>query len=212
MVGAATGRPYGFSRRQVEKRAPGLCAGCGLRERCPIQGWPPSGPQARVEAPAALRHDPDLARTAGPAAVERGAVPEVVWLTGESLGDADPALDAHPGLPAVWVWDEPLLARLRLSGKRLVFLAETLADLGARRPLEIHRGDSAEELRGRRLAVTHAPVPGFHSRARALAPVEVHLWPWLVAPHAGPAGSFTAWHKAAGPGASAPRGRPAGRG
>ena len=133
VVGAATARPYGFSRRQVEKRAPGLCAGCALRERCPIQGWPPSGPQARVVSPTALRHDPDLRRAAGPAAVERGAVPEAVWLTGESLGDADPALVAHPGLPAVWVWDEPLFARLRLSGKRLVFLAETLADLGARR-------------------------------------------------------------------------------
>jgi hypothetical protein len=43
-------------------------------------------------------------------------------LTVESL-DADPALDAHPDLPAVFVFDAPLLARLQLSGKRLVFLA-----------------------------------------------------------------------------------------
>ena len=33
-------RPYGFSRWQVEKRAPELCAGCALRERCPVQRWP----------------------------------------------------------------------------------------------------------------------------------------------------------------------------
>jgi len=36
-----------------------------------------------------------------------------VWLTAESLGDADPALAAHADLPAVFVFDEPLLARLR---------------------------------------------------------------------------------------------------
>jgi deoxyribodipyrimidine photo-lyase len=33
----------------------------------------------------------------------------------------------------VFVFDEPLLDRLRLSSKRLVFLVETLADLAGRR-------------------------------------------------------------------------------
>ena len=39
-IGAGTGKPYGFSRWQVEKRAPELCAGCARRDDCPIEDWP----------------------------------------------------------------------------------------------------------------------------------------------------------------------------
>jgi deoxyribodipyrimidine photo-lyase len=95
----------------------------------------------------------------------------------------------------VFVFDEPLLARLRLSGKRLVFLAETLAGLAARRDVEVRRGVVADELSGRAVAVTHAPVPGFRSRAATVAPAVVHPWRWLHRPHAGPIGSYSAWHK-----------------
>lgn len=208
-VGTATGRPYGFSRWQVEKRAPGLCATCALCARCPIEGWPPKASPRRIDAPEALRADPDPAATAGPVgpssnwARTRGSIepppqPEAVWLTAESLGDADPALAAHPGLPAVFVFDAPMLARMRLSGARLVFLAETLADLAGRRPLRVMRGDPRRELAGVRLAVTYAPVPGFRRRAAALAPVVVHPWRWLRRPHGGPAGSYSAWLRAAG--------------
>lgn len=207
-VGTATGRPYGFSRWQVEKRAPGLCATCALAERCPIEAWPPDARPRRVTPPTALRSDPDPEATAGPSgpssdwAKARGPIgppaqPEAVWLTAESLGDADPALAAHPGLPAVFVFDAPMLARMRLSGARLVFLAETLADLASRRPVRLMRGDPREELAGVRLAVTYAPVPGFRRRAAALAPVLVHPWPWLRRPHGGPAGSYSAWIRAA---------------
>jgi deoxyribodipyrimidine photo-lyase len=97
----------------------------------------------------------------------------------------------------VAVFDEALLARLRLSGKRLIFLTETLADLATRRDVEIHRGDPVDVLAGRRPAVTHAPVPGFRIRAGRIGPAAVHPWSWLVPPHAGPATSFTAWRRAA---------------
>lgn len=192
-VGTGSGRPYGFSRWQVEKRAPALCRGCALADRCPVQGWPDEG----VGAPA---DGPPLGRApvpAGPERVEGGGADEV-WLTAESLGDADPALAADEERPAVFVLDEPLLAGLRLSGKRLVFLAETLGDLATRRPLEVRLGVVTEELAGRRLAVTHAPVPGFARRAAAVAPVEVHPYPWLVRPRSVPVQSFTAWRRAVG--------------
>ncbi|MBW0118867.1 deoxyribodipyrimidine photolyase, partial [Pseudonocardia sp. KRD-169] len=78
-----------------------------------------------------------------------------------------------------------------------VFLAETLADLGTRRPVQVHRGVVADELAGRAVAVTHAPVPGFAARAAAVAPVRVHPWPWLFRPHAGPVTSYSAWRKKA---------------
>ena len=118
-----------------------------------------------------------------------------MWLTGESLGDADRALVAHPDVPAVFCFDEPLLSRLMLSGKRLVFLVETLADLATRRPVEIRRGRVADELAGRRLAVTFAPVPGFRRRAAELEPAVVHPWPWLFRPRAGRIQSYSAWRK-----------------
>ena len=148
-----------------------------------------------------LRDDPDPAATAGPAAPEASGddAPAAVWLTAESLGDADPALAAHPGLPAVFVFDAPLLARLRLDGRRLVFLAETLGDLAARRELTVWRGDVVATLGpggphgGAPLAVTHAPVPGFRRRAAVLPIAVRHPWPWLRRPSGGRIGSFSAW-------------------
>jgi deoxyribodipyrimidine photo-lyase len=171
-----------------------------VRDDCPVQDWPPERARPRREdVPDRLLRDPDPDATAGPGEpVLRGSGPRAVWLTAESLGDADPALRAHPDLPVDFVFDGPLLARLRLSGKRLVFLAETLADLGSRRELRVHLGDPAEVLAGAPLAVTHAPVPGFLRRARRLDLAAVHPWPWLVRPHGGSAASYSAWRRAAG--------------
>lgn len=196
-VGTGSGRPYGFSRWQVEKRAPELCRGCALADACPVQDWPDAGVGPAVDGPPLGR----APVPAGPRTVEGGGAEEV-WLTAESLGDDDPALAADPDRPAVFVLDEPLLARLRLSGKRLVFLAETLGDLATRRSLEVRLGPVPRELSGRSLAVTHAPVPGFARRSAALAPVEVHPFPWLVGPGSVPLQSFTAWRRAS----SEPRG------
>ncbi len=199
-VGTATGRPYGFSRWQVEKRAPGLCARCPLNRACPVQDWPePPDAGVREERPPVghrLRRDDDVDATAGPKNPEVTGTPEAVWLTFESMGDADPALTAHPELPVVTVFDAPLLGRLRLSGKRLVFLVETLADLATRRDVEVHVGDPVEVLAGRPLATTFAPVPGWRRRAPRLDVVAVHPWPWLVRPHAGSLSSFTSWRRA----------------
>jgi deoxyribodipyrimidine photo-lyase len=196
-VGAGTGKPYGFSRWQVEKRAPGVCAGCALRSACPVERWPDeSAPVAVPERPG-VRRDVDPEATAGPREPLRVAPVDRVWLTAESLGDDDPALRAHPDRRAVFVFDEVLLGRLRLSGKRLVFLAECLADLGGRRDVEVHRGDPVVVVAGGGAATTFAPVPGWRRRSALIRPAEVHPWPWLVPPHTGPAGSFSAWRRAA---------------
>ena len=199
-VGALTGKPYGFSRWQVEKRAPGLCGGCALARNCPIQEWPPEDPpEQRSYADPRVRRDPDLAWTSGTAAISEatGAAPEMVWLTAESLGDDDPALRAHADLPVTFVWDLPLLQRLRLSSKRLVFLAQCLADLAERRDLVVRIGTPADELAGIPLAATFAPVPGWHRISADLDLARVHPWPWLVPPHDGPVTSFTAWRRRA---------------
>ena len=199
-VGALTGKPYGFSRWQVEKRAPGLCHECDLRARCPIANWPPEAPpEARSYADPRVRRDPDLAMTSGAAAMSAasGAAPQMVWLTAESLGDDDPALRSHADLPVTFVWDVPLLQRLRLSTKRLVFLAQCLADLAERRDLIVRIGAPVDELADIPLAATFAPVPGWHRISAALQLVRVDPWPWLVPPHDGPVTSFTAWRRRA---------------
>ena len=138
--------------------------------------------------------DPDPQRTAGPADPQISGEPDVVWLTAESLGNDDPALAAHPDLPAVFVLDDALLARLRLSGKRLVFLAERLAELAGERPLELHLGSPIDELAGRRVAATFTPVPGWRRRAATLEIVARYPWPWLRRPTGRSLRSFSAWN------------------
>ena len=203
-AGLATGRPYGFSRQQVERRAPGLCANCALERNCPVADWPADPTFVPAAPEPLLRHDPHQERTAGPATVERIADapdPIAVWLTAESLGDEDPALAAHPDLTAVFVFDVPLLARLRLHPRRLVLMAETLGDLATRRDVEVWRGDVVATLgpggpATRPLAATVAPVPGWHRIAPRLSVVERRPWPWLRRPDGGTVASFSAWRAA----------------
>ena len=193
---AATGKPYGFSRWQVEKRAPELCqrlraAAARARSRTGRDGAAGArGPSRRV----LLRRDPDPVGPAGPAEPQVAGDAGGVWLTAESLGDADPALAAHPDLPVVFVFDEPLLARLRLSGHRLVFLAEALADLSERRKVEVHRGEPVEVL-GRATAGRDlcAGAGVRRPRGAALDVAALHPWPWLRRPAGGSVASFTAW-------------------
>ncbi len=198
--GIGSDRAYGFSRWQVERRAPGLCASCEVAVDCPIYSWPDDAEQEKVEANPLIGSDPDLARTIGPRKITAEGTPEVVWLTAESLGMADPALVDNPDLVVVFVFDEPLLRRLQLSSKRLVFLVETLAELALHRPFEVHLGDPVSVLSARPAAATFTPVPGWQQRASSLSVVKVHPWPWLRVPIAGSIGSYSAWSKQIGRG------------
>lgn len=193
-VGVGSNKSYGFSRWQVEKRAKNLCASCELALACPIEEWPEDPMLTPTDRPVEITGAEDLG-FAGPVEPTVLGEPEMVWLTAESLGLRDPALVAHPDLPAVFVFDEPLLASLRLTGKRLVFLTEALAEIGAQRPLEVHLGRPADVLADRSVAVTFAPVPGFAKRSAQIEPTVTHPWPWLMAPSTGSVASFSAWKK-----------------
>jgi len=193
-VGAGSSKPYGFARWQVEKRAPQLCAACPLNRNCPIQNFPPDLNLRPVSNPTPLLvRDDDLATTQGPTTVGERFRPQSVLLTVESLGDADPALRAHPQLPAVFIFDEPALEKLQLSSKRLIFFVETLQDLATRREVLVHLGDPRRIAPELRAAITWAPVPSFEKYARTAA--ELHPWPWLAQPHAGSVQSYSAWRK-----------------
>lgn len=193
VLGAGGEPPVEFSRWQVEQRAPGLCASCELVRQCPIENWPAAVPEQLIDDHPLLLHDPALPVTAGPTEVMWHARPETVWLTAESLGDSDPALSTNPDLPAIFVFDEPLLAKLRLSSKRLVFIAETLSDLAARRTVEIWLGQAISILADRAPAATFTPVPGWRRKAAAVPLAEVHPWPWLIPPHDSRVDSFRHW-------------------
>lgn len=194
-VGAGKAEPYGFSQFQVKKRAPGLCADCPSNAACPIEAWP-DVPSSSPTATAVELNRTTGDISAGPDSVsESGSAPEVVWLTGESLGFSDPALEAHPDLPVAFVFDQPLLQHLQLSGKRLIFLAETLAELAERRDLSVYLGAPAEILAGRQLATTYSPVPGFKRRASSLSVASLHPWPWLRQPSGQSVKSFSAWRR-----------------
>lgn len=194
-VGTGTGKPYGFSRWQVEKRAPQLCRSCPLHDACPIQDWPDAERGPKVEADQASSQARRRAPGAGPEVTVVEGEPAAVWLTAESLGDGDPALAAHPDLPVVFVFDEPLLASLRLSGKRLVFLAESLADLAGRRRVDVRLGHVPQEIGATPVATTFAPVPGFARHSAALTVASLHPWPWLARPAHQRLTSYSAWRK-----------------
>lgn len=78
----------------------------------------------------------------------------ILWIHGEALGPANPALRAHPDRPAVFVFDAELLAgRSPTTGdpttdpqpvslKRIGFLYECLLEL----PVSLRQGDVAEQV------------------------------------------------------------------
>ncbi len=66
----------------------------------------------------------------------------IVWLHADNLNPHCAALQAAPDSPAVFVWDDELLAEWKISLKRIVFIYECLLEL----PVSIRRGDVAVEV------------------------------------------------------------------
>ena len=189
-VGTGTGKPYGFARWQVQKRAPQLCGSCALKSACPIENFPTDQELDALPTDPLLTLDPTPAQTSGPDSVVHNKKPNYVLLTIESLGDNDPAMVSNPDLPVVFVFNEQALGKLQLSAKRLYFYLETLKDLSARRDLTVYLGDPVEFAKENSVSITHAPVPSF-KKFDGLA--EVHPYPWLKKPHSGSVRSFSAW-------------------
>ena len=189
-VGAGTGKPYGFARWQVQKRASELCTGCALNKSCPIEEFPREVALDQAPFESLLTEDPDINATTGPIIVERNRGPDVVLLTVDSLGDADPALVANPDLPVVFAFNEEALRRLQLSSKRIYFYLETLQDLATRRDLNVYLGSPYQFAQDNAVAVTYAPVPSFAKFANL---AEVHPFLWLRKPHSKSVRSFSSW-------------------
>ena len=66
----------------------------------------------------------------------------ILWIHEEALGATNPALQAWPDAPAVFVFDTHWIRDARISRKRLGFLYENALDL----PLTLRKGDVAAEV------------------------------------------------------------------
>jgi hypothetical protein len=105
----------------------------------------------------------------------------IVWVHGDNLNPHGPALAAYPDAPAIWVWDEALLAQWRISLKRVLFIYECLLEL----PVVIRRGQMVNELArfaaaqgAATIATADSPSPRFRAICERLRQagfeVEVH--------------------------------------
>jgi deoxyribodipyrimidine photo-lyase len=149
-------KPYLFNRANLERFSSGrYCGGCPLASGgCPFEAsyealqaklFRPADPQAALLQAAAPQPPPP------PVPASSGSPPRrpLLWVHGEALGPANPALRAYPGAPALFVFDEELIqGRTATTGGaplaegRLRFLRECLAEL----PVAVNQGDVAEEL------------------------------------------------------------------
>ncbi len=130
----------------------------------------------------------------------------IVWLHGDSLSPTDPALVANPDAPALFVFDEQLLAAAQLSFKRLMFLYESALEALAGRPGEIRRGVLVAELLAfasehgaREIHVTASVAPRFRRYVAELgdrSQVVVHEpQPLVSRPHEPPRRFSAFWRK-----------------
>lgn len=169
-------KPYIFNRENLETFTGGVyCAVCPLRGRCDFEGeyalleqrlFPHRQAAVATTEPAPLRSSVSQP-VRGSMALSR----PIVWLHGDNLSPHSPALLAAANAPALWVWDDALLARARISLKRVLFLYECLLEL----PVTIRRGEVAAEIL--RFAAEHkadgvltnvTPAPGFAAIRRRL--------------------------------------------
>jgi deoxyribodipyrimidine photo-lyase len=173
-------KPYIFNRENLERYTGGAyCQRCPLKGRCVFEGSYESieerlFPRQRMAVPS----QPDKPGLFGvqadrdeKPAVDAGEfVKPIVWIHGDNLNPYSAAL-ATGAAPAVWVWDDDLLSRARISLKRILFLYECLLEL----PVTIVRGDVAAEVL--RVAVKHNAdgvltnagiSPGFAVRRRRI--------------------------------------------
>ncbi len=156
-------KPYLFNRSNLERFSSGrFCAACPLADRRGAGGCPFDASyealQARLFRPGAPLA-PAAAAGARPEPPAAGPAPRrpLVWVHGEALGPANPALLAHPAAPALFVFDADLIAgrtattggiaaagpgAVPLAPGRLRFLRECLAEL----PVDVREGEVASEL------------------------------------------------------------------
>ena len=168
-------KPYIFNRENLEKYTEGrYCRRCPLKGRCVFEGsyealeqrlFPHQREQMELPAAGPLRADSPAEKPI--------PLPErpVVWVHGDNLNPYSHALAQSGGAAALWVWDDMLLERARISLKRIVFLYECLLEL----PVTIRRGEVAAEIvafatqqAADGVLTAASPSPGFDRQRRRI--------------------------------------------
>ncbi|MFM7312376.1 MAG: FAD-binding domain-containing protein [Cyanobium sp.] len=175
VASAFSHKPYIFNRANLERFSSGRhCDHCPkARSGCPFEAsyealqaqlFRAHDPRSEPSLPAPATGNPSatLPSLLGPPAARQQPEQQppsrpLVWVHGEALGPSNPALIAHAGAPAVFVFDGELIAGrtpssgghpavgdrpVPLASGRLRFLRECLAEL----PAEVRDGDVAREL------------------------------------------------------------------
>ena len=234
VASAFSHKPYIFNRANLERFSSGrFCAGCPAAERggagarggCPFEASyealqarlfrPPVAEGAGAEGEgAAGASEPRQAQrdnaSAGARAIAAAAGPPLrrplVWVHGEALGPANPALRAHPEALALFVFDQELIegrtattggqaggAPVPLAPGRLRFLRECVEQL----PVQTRHGEVVAELLAAAaaagadgLVTSQAVDPRFATiieRLAAVLPVRVlEPEPFVALPRSGP--------------------------
>ncbi len=158
VMGSQTGKVYGFSKFQVQKRAKSLCDECELNFNCPINKWPEDIEITKKN----IEVSTDINENFGPQEIKTGNKnPEFVWITAESMGDDDPAMKYFSDIPVVFIFDQKLLNSLKLSTKRINFLLDCLKEISLKRDLTVLLDDPLIYLKNKLFASTFAPVPKY---------------------------------------------------
>ena len=148
-------RAQGAAVNQGQQRRGAATAAAGDAPWAQRPGKAASDAATGVAQRAAAPHGPGASPTGGPGTA--GLQRPLVWVHGEALGAANPALRAYPEAPAAFVFDNDLIAGrsptsgghpavggppLPLAPGRLQFLRECLQEL----PVQVRQGDVAAEL------------------------------------------------------------------
>ncbi len=182
--GAFSSKPYFFNRENLEKFSGSqYCQHCPLHGRCDFEGdyetleaklfRQAADPPPIKKAPTTSDDDYEQVNA-------NGLTSPVIWAHGDNLSPHNPAFRANPNAPAIWVWDEYLLGRWKISLKRIVFMYECLLEL----PVVIRRGeDPAKEIeafaaqhQADAVVTMNSPAPRFRSICKGIErhqPVQV---------------------------------------
>ena len=118
-----------------------------------------------------------------------------MWITGESLGDSDPAMSHYHELPVIFIFDRELLSKLQLSTKRINFLIDCLKEISSKRELEVYLTNPEDYLQNKNFVSTFAPVPKYKKITKENIPSVEFPALRLVEPINFYPTSFSSWRK-----------------
>ena len=147
-------KPYIFNRENLERYTNSIyCRACPRAQArtCPFDRdyagleqtlFPRlNSPVDPIAMPAAPR--PFVKPTVSERSPDISGKP-LLWVHTDSLNPDSPMLRAHPGAPAVFIWDTGWLTGSNITLKRIMFLAECLQEMPG--VVELRKGDPATEL------------------------------------------------------------------